>query len=218
MSEDFEEQDYDSNSINDDEKNNDSESETDNEENNNQEDNEDEENDEDVNEEEDGVEETKEETSLKKNNKSLKDIRFLDDDDNDDDDEESEEDSYLTKFNNNIIRNKLVDFHPETKAHNYIEIKTMSKVIRDDDGNIIDDLHKTIPFLTKYEKTRILGQRAKQIESGAKPFVKIPDNIINSYLIAQMELNEKKIPFIIRRPLPNGSSEYWKLSDLQIIN
>ena len=32
-----------------------------------------------------------------------------------------------------------------------------------------------------------------------------------------MELNEKKIPFIIRRPLPNNSSEYWKLQDLEII-
>ena len=90
--------------------------------------------------------------------------------------------------------------------------------MRDTHNIIIDDLHKTIPFLTKYEKARILGQRAKQIDSGASPFVKVPDNIIDGYIIAEIELQEKKIPFIIRRPIPGGGSEYWNLKDLEIIN
>jgi len=90
--------------------------------------------------------------------------------------------------------------------------------VRDTHNIIIDDLHKTIPFLTKYEKARILGQRAKQIDSGASPFVKVPDNIIDGYIIAEIELQEKKIPFIIRRPIPGGGSEYWNLKDLEIIN
>ena len=93
----------------------------------------------------------------------------------------------------------------------------MSNVVRDDNGIIVDPLHKTIPFLTKYERARVLGQRAKQIETGSKPLVKVPENIIDGYLIAEIELEQKKIPFIIRRPLPNGGSEYWRLSDLQII-
>ena len=45
----------------------------------------------------------------------------------------------------------------------------------------------------------------------------VDDNIIDGFVIAKMELDEKKLPFIIRRPMPNGSSEYWKLSDLEII-
>lgn len=171
----------------------------------------------------DGVEETKGDdiSETKKNkklaviNKSINDINFIDDDN---DEEDDIDDNYLKKFNNNIIRNHLVEFHPESKTHNYIEIQSMSRVIRDENGNIIDELHKTIPFLTKYEKTRILGQRAKQIESGSTPFVRVPNNIIDAYVISQMELKEKKIPFIIRRPLPNGGSEYWKLSDLQILD
>jgi DNA-directed RNA polymerase I, II, and III subunit RPABC2 len=81
----------------------------------------------------------------------------------------------------------------------------------------MDDLHKTIPFLTKYEKARVLGQRAKQINSGSKPFIKVPDNVIDGYVIGELELQQKKIPFIIRRPIPGGGSEYWKLSDLEII-
>ena len=27
----------------------------------------------------------------------------------------------------------------------------------------------------------------------------------------------KKIPFIIRRPIPNGGTEYWKLQDLELL-
>ena len=79
----------------------------------------------------------------------------------------------------------------------------------------MDELHKTIPLLTKYEKTRILGQRAKQIECGAISLVQVPPNIVDSYLIAKLELEQNKIPFIIRRPLPNGGMEYWYVSDLE---
>ena len=93
----------------------------------------------------------------------------------------------------------------------------MSVVIRNSDNIIIDPLHKTIPYLTKYERARIIGQRAKQIETGAKPLVKISENIVDSYIIAELELREKKIPFIIRRPIPGGGCEYWNLRDLEVI-
>ena len=78
-------------------------------------------------------------------------------------------------------------------------------------------MHKSIPYLTKYERARILGQRSKQINSGAKPFIKVPETIIDGYLIAELELIQKRIPFIIRRPIPGGSCEYWNLKDLEII-
>ena len=60
-----------------------------------------------------------------------------------------------------------------------------------------------------------MGLRAKQINSGSEIFVEIPPNIYDGYTIANLELKQKKIPFIIRRPLPNGTSEYWKVNDLQ---
>ena len=139
------------------------------------------------------------------------------------DDEEEEEDdedgeAYLQKFDHSINENYIVNYHPESVLQNYDEILAMVKVIRDKDGIIVDDLHKTIPFLTKYERARILGQRAKQINSGSTTFVKVPENVIDGYLIAELELKEKKIPFIIRRPLPNGGSEYWSLRDLEDIS
>ena len=102
--------------------------------------------------------------------------------------------------------------------NNYDEISAMARVIRDKNNNVIDDLHRTIPYLTKYEKARILGQRAKQINSGAKAFVKVPENIIDGYLVAELELIQKRIPFIIRRPIPGGAFEYWNIRDLEMIS
>jgi DNA-directed RNA polymerase I, II, and III subunit RPABC2 len=137
-------------------------------------------------------------------------------------DEEDDEDPtgevYLQKFDKEINDNYLVNFHPESAVHNYDEILAMTNVTRDKNGIIIDELHKTIPFLTKYEKARVLGQRAKQINSGATVFVKVPEKVIDGYLIAELELIEKRIPFIIRRPLPSGGSEYWSIKDLENIS
>lgn len=134
-----------------------------------------------------------------------------------DEDDDDENDNYLQKFDNDLNNNYIVNFHPECSIHNYDEISIFTHVVRDNNNNIIDDLHKTIPFLTKYEKARILGQRAKQINSGGTPFIKVPENVIDGYIIAELELQQKKIPFIIRRPIPGGGSEYWNIRDLEII-
>jgi DNA-directed RNA polymerase I, II, and III subunit RPABC2 len=74
-----------------------------------------------------------------------------------------------------------------------------------------------LPFVTRYERARILGERAKQLNSGARAFVEVDANVIDGYLIALKEFEEKKIPFIVKRPLPNGGCEYWKFKDLEIL-
>ena len=150
-----------------------------------------------------------------KTNKPKKTQLIVEDDDYDYYDEYDE--NYLQKFDNDLIKTYVSEFHPECLNHNNEEILKLSVVTRNDDGIIIDPLHRTIPFLTKYEKTRILGQRSKQIESGAKPLVKVPENVIDSYIIAELELREKKIPFVIRRPIPGGACEYWNIRDLEFI-
>ena len=151
-------------------------------------------------------------TSEKKPKKKL---MILDEDEEDEDEEYNE--NYLEKFDAELVKNYIDDFHPECLSHNYDEISKLSNVVRNSDGIIIDPFHKTIPYLTKYERAKILGQRAKQIETGAKPLVKVPENIIDGYLIAELELKEKKIPFIIKRPIPGGACEYWNLKDLEVI-
>jgi DNA-directed RNA polymerase subunit K/omega len=92
--------------------------------------------------------------------------------------------------------NVINKFHPELNSHNYDEINSYTKILRDKNNNIIDPFHKTIPILTKYERSRILGQRAKQINSGSKAFVEVDKNIHDGYLIASKELHEKKSPLL----------------------
>ena len=147
-----------------------------------------------------------------------KPVELFNEDEDDEDDEDDDGEQYLQKFDQSINDNYILNFHPESVLQNYNEILSMTNVVRNSDGIIIDDLHRTIPYLTKYEKARILGQRAKQINSGHHTFVKVPENVIDGYIIAEMELKLKRIPFIIRRPLPNGGSEYWKIQDLENIS
>ena len=136
----------------------------------------------------------------------------------DDEEEDEEDDDYLKKFEDNLKKNVISEFHPEMLVHNYDEIDVLSRIIRNEDGIIIDPLHKMIPFITKYEKARILGERARQIDSGAKVFVSVDPDVIDGYIIALKEYEEKKIPFILKRPYSSGKIEYWKFCDLEILH
>ena len=137
--------------------------------------------------------------------------------DEESDEEPEEDDFYLQKFDSELRDNFILNHHPEARTHNYDEVKALARITKDGRGVIVDPLHKTLPFLTKYEMTRVLGQRATQLDSGAKAFVKVPLNVIDGYHIAKLELEQKKMPFIIKRPFPNGGVEYWNVSDLEII-
>lgn len=123
----------------------------------------------------------------------------------------------LQRLSRKVREDYLMTYHNELKQLNYTEITALAKVERDEYGNVIDPLHTTLPFLTKYERARILGVRAKQINSGAEPFISVDEHIIDGYVIAEMELQEKKIPFIISRPLPDGRIEYWRVFDLELL-
>jgi DNA-directed RNA polymerase I, II, and III subunit RPABC2 len=143
------------------------------------------------------------------------DEKAYDSDEDEDDDEE--DDDYLQKLDDNFRQKIIENHHPELKTLNYEEIETLATVVRDRDSTIIDPLHRTLPVLTRYEKARILGERAKQINMGAKPFVDVDESMIDGYLIALKELDQKLIPFIIQRPLPHGGSEYWRIADLEVL-
>jgi len=133
----------------------------------------------------------------------------------DDEEEEEEDEHYLQKFDEHVKNDVISNFHPEMQTHNFEEVQCLCTVVRNSDGVVIDQLHRTLPFITKYEKARVLGERAKQLNSGAKSFIEVEPNMIDGYLIALKEFEQKKIPFILRRPLPNGGCEYWRLSDLE---
>ena len=80
-----------------------------------------------------------------------------------------------------------------------------------------DAKHPSQPFLSIYERTKIIGTRANQLANGARPFITVPEYVINPLDIAKLELEHRRLPFIVKRPMPDGTFEYWRLSDLMII-
>ncbi len=81
----------------------------------------------------------------------------------------------------------------------------------------VDRQHATYPFLTLYEKTKVLSLRAAQLARGAPPFIDVPEYLTDVYEIARSELEAKRLPYILKRPLPDGTYEYWRLADLLVI-
>lgn len=75
------------------------------------------------------------------------------------------------------------------------------------------DERTTTPYMTKYERARILGTRALQISLNAPVFVDL-EGETDPLRIAMKELAEKKIPLVIRRYLPDGSFEDWSVEEL----
>ncbi|KAK2198408.1 bifunctional Archaeal Rpo6-eukaryotic RPB6 RNA polymerase subunit/RPB6-omega subunit-like superfamily/RNA polymerase [Babesia duncani] len=93
----------------------------------------------------------------------------------------------------------------------------------------------TSPYMTKYEKARIIGTRALQISLNAPITIPVDTSAdvaesqsfsfaesleasaaIDPLVIAERELYQKTVPFIVRRYLPNGSYEDWKVEELII--
>ena len=70
--------------------------------------------------------------------------------------------------------------------------------------NSTDTVATGPPTLTRFEKARIMGSRALQLSLGAPPFIDFSKNISTSLEIAMEELDQKVIPIVIRRTLPNG--------------
>lgn len=74
----------------------------------------------------------------------------------------------------------------------------------------------TTNYMTKYERARVLGTRALQISMNAPVMVEL-DGETDPLEIATKELRAKKIPFTIRRYLPDGSYEDWSVADLIVL-
>ena len=110
-----------------------------------------------------------------------------------------EDDGNIIETDDNENKNE-----DETSFVGYNEIMDKNKKVK----------KKTVPFLNKFEKARLLGVRIQQLSAGAQPkistegFETIPD-------IIDEELRQRKIPLIIKRNLPNGDSEEWKLEEFE---
>lgn len=109
----------------------------------------------------------------------------------------------------------LYKFHPESIL-DYAE-SVAPKIplkVAISDSVTKDPEHRSQPFLTIFERTKILGFRANQLAQGARPYVDVPEHIVQTLDIAKLELEQRRLPFILKRPMPDGTFEYWRLSDL----
>ncbi|CZT16581.1 related to DNA-directed RNA polymerase I, II, III 18kD subunit [Ramularia collo-cygni] len=78
---------------------------------------------------------------------------------------------------------------------------------------IAQEKRTTTPYMTKYERARVLGTRALQISMGAPVLVDV-ESETDPLQIALKELREKKIPLVVRRYLPDGYYEDWTCEEL----
>lgn len=139
------------------------------------------------------------------------DIDKFDEDDDADAEHDDDDDDY--KVLDEIELKKENDNEDEIDC--FYDIVEQNEVNNIQNNDVPKEDRITMPFLTKYERVRILGTRAKQISLGAKILVKNVDLTTKTPIeIAKIELNYGIIPFKIRRALPNGKIEEWKLSEL----
>ena len=98
-----------------------------------------------------------------------------------------------------IEKREIIEIDP---IHEPVEIKISGK------GKI----QLGPPTLTRFEKARIMGARALQLSLGAPPFIEIPPSAKTSLDIALEELEQRIIPIVIRRRLPNGDFQNISIS------
>lgn len=125
---------------------------------------------------------------------------------NDDEDENIDNDSINS---DNDLDDGLDEILPENNYSKF-NIVSNNQVYNECEKN----KKKFHPFMTKFEKIKVISLRAQQIEDNSPILVKIPENINNSREIAELEFKNKKIPFIIRRYHSNTDYyEDWKLEE-----
>lgn len=125
----------------------------------------------------------------------------------DDDDDDDEDTSALTEMNKDDY---LQTHHPEVIFPDSAEMESVLASYSSD-TNPVKRISR--PILSKYEAASIVGMRSQQIVQGSAPLVDVPTD--DPIEIAQAELKAKIIPIVVRRILPDGKAEYWRLSELR---
>ncbi len=96
------------------------------------------------------------------------------------------------------------------------------EIITDDFDDIMKKYdpssNKTRNILSKFEKVKIIGLRSEQLQRGAQPYIKLePSQPFVPRDVAYQELREHKLPFMLRRQLPDGNVEYFRLDDMIVL-
>ena len=116
---------------------------------------------------------------------------------------------------NDSITIEGVDIDNEIDEENISSIgKIKILSINDEYSKYYSSTKKTSPFLTKFEKTKLIGIRAQMISKGSEPVIDVPPHIEDSIEIAELEFKQKKIPLFIKRYITNTEYEIWRPEDM----
>ena len=144
---------------------------------------------------------------------------FSDDDNGSDNVEQDIEIESENDNSDDSENQKKSDEEEESVEDGIDEDQVEGKILTTPDIDPKANVERITPnFLTKYEKARIIGTRALQISRNSPVLVDLGKDDSDPILIAEKELAERKIPFIIRRYLPDGSFEDWKINELHILD
>lgn len=159
---------------------------------------------------------------------NLDDVDIDDEEKNDDDEEEDEEDVWEEEGENAAGNEDGDDCMYSRKGG---LSKAMNDIEKDEDDEDMDmdyvngkeekdifvlpEERISRPYLTNYERVRLLADRAAQLSLDAKPMIKGTEGM-DPKKIAQLELEQKMIPIVIIRPLPNKMKEKWYLHELKL--
>lgn len=95
----------------------------------------------------------------------------------------------------------------------------VNPIFRKEVADNVKQARVTREYFTKYEYTALVATRAQQLAEGAKPLVgleglKTSDPMF-IWNLAKREIESRKLPFIVRRQLPNGTAEYWSAQEME---
>jgi DNA-directed RNA polymerase I, II, and III subunit RPABC2 len=129
---------------------------------------------------------------------------------------EDEDDEAKQKVKDNRASKFLMQHHPECRV-DYVEdvAKRLSVTGFGPKGK--DPNHGSVPYLTQFERTKIIGFRSNQLSQGARPFIQVPSHVTDVMDIARLELEQKRLPFLLKRPMPDGTYEYFRLQELVVL-
>ena len=105
---------------------------------------------------------------------------------------------------------KLYASHPECR----IDTERVIMALAEKAADGVDPNHTSSSYLSKYERTAVLSFRAAQLQKGFPPFIDVPSHVSDVYEIAKLELAQRKMPFIVKRVMPDGRAEYKRIKDL----
>ena len=80
-------------------------------------------------------------------------------------------------------------------------------------GNVELSQRRGLPVLTRFERAKLLSQRAEQLASGSAATFRNNGEFESPVDIAQEELRRRVIPFFVIRVFPDGSQEKWNVKE-----